>query len=206
MINIIKAKSHMISKLFIFQFASSLLGFFVVSPFSGYWQVGASIFATLFYFSLICYAVIEDGQKDYVSVSAGRMEGNAYSGFVYGSVAYLPTILIVAFQVMIQFLSSGLESLKAILGLLIRFFLMGMYLGYDTGLVQRFENPDTHEKVIKAGSDVLVFMSDHYLIFAICLVFLPVMCGVSYLLAYNGLIHVDTSVKHKEPRWAKKDK
>ena len=104
------------------------------------------------------------------------------------------------------FLSSGLASLKAIFGLLIRFFLMGMYLGYDTGLVQRFENTDTHEKVIKAGSDVLVFMSDHYLIFAICLVFLPVMCGVSYLLAYKGLIHVDTSVKHKEPRWAKKDK
>ena len=73
----IKEKSGMISKLFVYQIAMSLLGVFVVSPFSGYTQIAASVFAFLFYFSLVSYAIIEDGQKDCISYKAGRLENGS---------------------------------------------------------------------------------------------------------------------------------
>ena len=110
MMEILKTKSHMIGKLFVYQIAMSLLGLFVASPFSGSMQIVAAVFSTLFFFSLVCYAVIEDGQKDCVSVKAGRMTGNAFSGFVYTFVMYIPTIIIVVTQ-MLLFLCIVFHSL-----------------------------------------------------------------------------------------------
>lgn len=200
MFSVIKEKGHMISKLFVYQIAISLLGLFVVSPFNGYIQVAAAVFSTLFYFSLVCYAVIEDGQKDYVSCSAGRIEGKWYSGFVYALTSYIPTILIVAVQTVLHLVTdvSALTAIKAILGFIIRFFLMGMYLGFDTGLVHRGYDSVNQVKAVIKGSDVLVFMSDNYLIFAVCLVFLPVVAGISYYLSFKGKIHVNTAPKSKK--------
>lgn len=200
MLDLIKEKSHMIAKLFVYQIAMSLLGLFVVSPFDGYIQIGASVFATLFYFSLICYAVIEDGQKDYVSCSAGRREGKAVLGLVYSLIAYIPTILIVLLQVVLHLATDAmsLTGLKAVLTFLIRFFLMGSYLGFDTGLVQRGYDTVNQMSVVLKGSDFLVFLSDNYLVFAICLVFVPIVCGLSYYLAFTGKVHVDTIPKKKK--------
>ena len=199
MFETIKSKSHMISKLFVFQIAMSLFGLFVVSPFNGYWQVAASAFSCLFYFSLVSYAIIEDGQKDCISHTAGRIEGKSYTGFVYALVSYIPTLVVVIIEVILRLCTAGntLTTLKDLLGLLIRFGFMGMYLGFDSGLVQRAPDPETLQMNIIKGSDALVFMSDNYLIFAICLVFLPFVAGLCYNLAFKGLVHVDTSVKNK---------
>lgn len=200
MITIIKEKSHMVGKLFVYQIAMSLLGLFVVSPFKGDMQIYASVFSVLFYFSLVCYTVIEDGQKDYISHSAGRINGNASSGFVYALTSYIPTIIIVAIQVVLNLTtdSSVLTGVKSILSFLIRFFLMGMYLGFDTGLVQRGYDSVNQTSVILKGSDTMVFLSNNYLFFAICLVFLPVVAGITYNLAFKGKIHVDTTPKKKK--------
>lgn len=193
-------KSGMIGKLFIYQIAMSLLGLFVVSPFNGSVQVIASIFSSLFYFSLVCYAVIEDGQKDCISHTAGRISGNAMSGLIYAVISYIPTILIVALQVILHLLTSisSLTGIKSILTFIIRFFLMGMYLGFDTGLVQRGYDSINQMSVVLKGSDFMVFLSNNYLIFAICLIFLPVVAGVSYNLAFKGKIHVNTAPKNKK--------
>ena len=146
MLATIKEKSNMIGKLFVYQIAMSLLGLFVVSPFNGSVQIAASVFASLFYFSLVCYAIIEDGQKDFVSHSAGRISGNPLSGLVYALVSYIPTIIIVAIQVILNLATdaTALSGIKSILTFVIRFFLMGMYLGFDTGIptdvLQRMES------------------------------------------------------------------
>jgi len=197
--NIISEKSGMIGKLFVYQIAISLLGLFVVSPFNGYIQIAAAVFSILFYFSLICYAVIEDGQKDCISHNAGRIKGNALTGFVYSIIAYIPTIIIVLLQSLLHLLteSTVLTGLKSILTFIIRFFLMGMYLGIDTGLVQRTYDSVNQTSVIVTGSNALVFLSDNYLIFVICLVFLPLVAGVSYKLAFKGKVHVNTAPKKK---------
>jgi len=200
MISAIREKTHMISKLFVYQIAISLLGVFVVSPFNGNLQVFASVFAILFYFSLVCYAVIEDGQKDFVSHSAGRIAGKGYTGFVYALASYIPTIIIVAVQVILHLVTdvATLSGVKTILTFIIRFFLMGMYLGIDTGLVQRGYDSVNQMSVVLKGSDALVFMSDNYLIFAVCLLFLPLVAGVSYHLAFKGKVHVNTAPKNKK--------
>ncbi|MBR2020986.1 MAG: hypothetical protein IJ939_00985, partial [Clostridia bacterium] len=52
--------------------------------------------------------------------------------------------------------------------------------------------------VVIKGSDFLVFMSDNYLIFALCLIFLPIVAGVSYHLAFKGRLHVNTAPKNKK--------
>lgn len=197
---IISQKGGMIGKLFVYQIAMSLLGLFVVSPFKGNMLIVASLFATLFYFSLVCYAVIEDGQKDCVSHNAGRLEGNKMTGLIYTLVSYIPTILVVALQVVLQFATSPvqLQGLKSILTFLIRFFFMGMYLGFDAGIVQRTYDHVTQSSVVIKGSDAMVFMSDKYLIFAVCLIFLPLVSGVAYNLAFSGKVHVNTAPKEKK--------
>lgn len=199
MLKIIKAKSHMCSKLLVYQIAMSLLGVFVVSPFSGTMQIVAAVFSTLFFYSLVCYAIIEDGQKDCVAVQSGRAEGKAYTGFVYATAMYIPTIILVIVQ-MIMFLSTKLAAItgiKAILAFIIRFFLMGMYLGFDTGLAGRYYDAVSETMKSNANPTVL-FMSDNYIIFALLLVVFPVVCGITYMLAYKGKIHVNTQVKNKK--------
>ena len=200
MISILKEKSNMISKLFVYQVAMSLLGLFVVSPFSGKVQIAASVFASLFYFSLVCYAIIEDGQKDFISHNAGRICGSGMTGFVYAVASYIPTIVIVILQVLLCTLTKATEflGLKSILTFVIRFFLMGMYLGIDTGLVQRGYDSVNQTSVVLCDSKILVYMSDNYLIFALCLVLFPIVAGVSYNLAFKGKVHVNTAPKNKK--------
>ncbi len=199
MLKILKSKTHIMGVLFAYQIAMSLLGLFVVSPFSGSMQIAAAVFSTLFFFSLVCYAVIEDGQKDFVSVNAGRMTGNAFSGFVYSFVMYIPTIIVVVTQ-MLLFLCTNKEALaglKAAFAIIIRFFLMGMYLGFDTGLAARTQDPITH-KMVSAASENVLYICDNYILFAMLLVLFPVVCGVSYYLAFKGKIHVNTQVKNRK--------
>ena len=201
--SIYKQKFDMILKLFIYQFAMSLLGLFVVSPFTYFnkIQIAAAVFSTLFYFALVCYAVIEDGQKDYISHTAGRIKGKAYAGFLYAFYSYIPTIVIVFIQVVLMLFTdtNELTVLKVILGFLIRIFLMGMYLGFDSGFVPRIPDEITQQKTVNVP-DWLVYMSDNYLIFACFLILTPVVCGITYYLAFTGKVHVDTSVKTKKKK------
>ena len=74
---------------------------------------------------------------------------------------------------------------------------MGMYLGIDTGLAQRTSDPVTHE-MISGAPDWLLYMSENSIIFAIFLVLMPLVCGISYYLAFKGKVHVDTTVKKKK--------
>lgn len=183
-------KSSMISKLFIFQVAMSLLGLFVVSPFTANSSLclAAGIFSMLFYFSLITYAVIEDGQKEYISVKAGRCEFSVFTGFLYALVSYIPTIILTVVYMIMRLSSpdSIITGAKAVLNIIIRFFLMGMYLGIDVKL-----------RADGAGA-FSGFISENGIFYVMCLVLMPVICGISYALAYNGKIHVNTESKKKK--------
>ena len=183
-------KSSMISKLFIFQVAMSLLGLFVVSPFTANSSLclAAGIFSMLFYFSLITYAVIEDGQKEYISVKAGRCEFSVFTGFLYALVSYIPTIILTVVYMIMRLSSpnSIITGAKAVLNIIIRFFLMGMYLGIDVKL-----------RADAAGA-FSGFISENGIFYVMCLFLMPVICGISYALAYNGKIHVNTESKKKK--------
>ncbi len=202
MFEIVKSKSSMILKLFVYQIAMSLFGAFVLTPFTslndsyrGYVYIASAVFSTLFYFSLVCYAVIEDGQKDCVSHNAGRIEGKPYTGFVYSLVSYFPTIVIVITHSVISILTEtdSFSALKAILGtLLTKLFLMGTYWGFDAGIVVRGEAGQI------VSGEKLLYLSDNNLFFVFFLVLLPLVSGVSYYLAFKGKVHVDTKVKERK--------
>ena len=198
---IIKQKSGMIGKLFVYQIAMSLLGVFVTSPFSGRSQIIASVFAILFYFSLVCYAIIEDGQKDNVSHEAGRINGKGYTGFVYALISYIPTIVLVLGYSILSVSTNvaTLSGLKSVLtGIVNRIFLMGMYLGLDCGISMRSVDPQT--KMAVYPSETLEYFSENGLIFSCCLVLLPIVAGVTYYLAFKGKLHVNTAPKEKNKR------
>lgn len=191
-------KSRMISKLFIYQFAMSLLGVFVVSPFNHNLRIVFGVFASLFYFSLISYAVVEDGQKDYISHTAGRLAGSPFCGLKYALVSYIPTIVITVAFSLIQLFSGeyALLTIKSILNIIIRFFLMGMYLGIETG-VSRFDLDAVTLQRVSTAPDFVQYMSDKGLFFVAFLVLMPIVCGLAYYLAFKGKIHVNTSKKQK---------
>ncbi len=203
---IVKSKSGMILKLFIYQIAMSLFGMFVISPFNHAFFVYASIFASLFYFSLVCYAVIEDGQRDHISHSAGRLNGRGYTGLVYGLISYIPTILIVVLNCVFRLLHIASGFTDVLEALFIRVFLMGMYLGFDTGLAPRQYDASAQEMIKLSDNKFMYFLSDHGLIFAICLVIFPIVCGLTYYLAFKGILHVDTTPKKEKVKKSKKEK
>ena len=202
MLDIIKSKSNMIMKLFVYQVATSLFGLFVLTPFAGtadshrgIFNIVAAVFATLFYFSLVAYAVIEDGQRDYVSVTAGRLEGNKYTGLVYGLVSYIPTIVVVVLNSLFCIFTSpeSFTAVKSVLGVLLtKVFLMGMYWGFDAGIILRNANGEV------ISGKFLESFSNNGLVFVVCLVFLPLVTGVCYYLAFKGKIHVNTQQKKKK--------
>ncbi len=191
-------KSHMVSKLFIYQIAMSLLGVFIVSPFSGTTCIIAGVFSLLFYLSLVSYATVEDGQKDFVSQKAGRLQGSAFTGFKYALISYIPTIFIVAFYCIIKLSTKSemLSALKNILNIIIRFFLMGSYLGIDVGLTGYGYDTATQSMVSDAPT-VVRFISDNGIFFVICLIVMPLICGFAYNLAFNGKISINTHKKEK---------
>lgn len=63
---------------------------------------------------------------------------------------------------------------------------MGMYLGIDVKL-----------RADGAGA-FSGFISENGIFYVMCLVLMPVICGISYALAYNGKIHVNTESKKKK--------
>jgi len=196
---IIQEKSHMISKLFIYQIAMSLLGVFIVTPFTkNAWCMAAGIFSLLFYLSLVSYAVVEDGQKDFVSHSAGRINGKSTTGLKYSLISYIPTIALVCLYAILKLCTTGnmLSALKNILNIIIRFFLMGSFLGIDVGITGYGYDAAT-QSMVSAASVVLRFISDNGIFFVICLFVVPVVSGLMYSLAFKGKININTHKKEK---------
>ncbi len=199
--NLLNEKFGMILKLFVYQFAMSLLGLFVASPFENSSLILAGVFSTLFYFSLVSYAIIEDGQKDGVSAKAGRIQGNKFTGLKYALVSYMPTMIIVLVNCVLRLLTSNtsLLALKNILNIVIRFFLMGMYLGLDAGLTQYNYDPVMQIQVSNAP-EWIRFLSDNGITFLIFTIFMPIVVWIIYALAFDGKLHVNTAPKEKKKK------
>lgn len=191
-------KFHMISKLFVYQIAMSLLGVFIVSPFSGNTCIVAGVFSSLFYLSLVSYAAVEDGQKDCISHNAGRLQGSALTGFGYAFISYIPTIAITVISCILRIVlpSTSLVAVKNILNIIIRFFLMGTYLGIDVGLTG-YTYDATTQSMVSDASVFVRYICDNGILFVVLLFVMPVVCGMAYKLAFKGKISINTQKKQK---------
>ncbi len=101
-------------------------------------KILVSVFATLFYFSLIYTAAWDMGAKDIIKIEGGRAERVPFKGGILSLFANLPNFLLTisAFIVILcsdATLAEELTGAFAILNVIFR-FIMSMYLGIIQGI------------------------------------------------------------------------
>ena len=193
-----KDKGSMLRKLWINQFAFSLFGLFVASPFRGAMCVVAGVFSYLFYMSVVGFSVLDDAQKDKISYSAGRKTGvNAYTGLRYAFVAFLPTIILMIIYTILTFIHSIDSSISFIISIITRFIMGGEILGIDTGLTN-YTYSESANMLVSNSPESILFLSSHGIIHLIYSVVTPVIIGIVYFLAFKGIISVNTTESKKD--------
>ena len=194
---VFSSKSAMIKKMWLNQFAFSLFGLFVASPFTGNLCIIAGIFSYLFYLFVVGYSVIDDAQKDKIKLDAGRGEGLcALTGLKYSLIAFIPSFL-VTFGYMISTLFvkvSGVVS--TIVFVIVKYAFCGEILGIDIGLTKYRYAEDTLTRVSDAPESIL-FMSEHAIFQLIFIVLSVILLSVVYYLAFSGIIRLKTSEEKK---------
>lgn len=191
--DIFTEKGSMIKKLLLNQFAFSLFGIFVATPFAGNICIIAGVFSLLFYMFVVGYAILDDSQKDRISYNAGRKTYLTQStGFKYSFAAFMPTIIISAFFTIISFFTTAENTLHFILKLVIKYIFSGEILGIDVGLT-KFTFDTVALKLTTTAPDSIVFMSNHGVFQLIFLVFTPAICGFIYYLGFTGKVSVNTT-------------
>lgn len=195
---IFREKGSMLRKLWINQFAFSLFGIFVASPFNGKICVAAGIFSYLFYLSVVAFAVLDDSQKDRISFNAGRKNNiTASAGFVYAFAAFLPTIALMLVYTVLTFVPGIDNSVTFVISLVTRFIMGGEILGIDSGLTNYTFNSAANMMVSNSPESV-IFLSSHGFIHLIYAIATPVIFGIVYALGFKGIVSVNTTVSNKD--------
>lgn len=196
--NIFSKKGSILRKMWINQFAFSLFGLFVASPFTGALCVAAGIFSFLFYLSVVGYAVLDDAQKDRISFRAGRnLSVCALTGAKYSFFAFIPTIALTLIYTILTFIPAVNESVSFIISIITRFVMCGEILGIDIGLTAYSYNSATMQ-MITSAPDSVIFMSSHGLFCLIFSVAAPLILGLIYYLGFSGVVSINTTAKKKE--------
>ena len=103
-------------------------------------KVGISVFAILFYFSLVYTVAWEIGAKDKIRIDAGRMEEKKTKGLYIGLWANSPNFVFIglAFVLFAMYMVFGVEALYSIFVILNGIFriFVSMYLGVIQGLTE----------------------------------------------------------------------
>ena len=176
------------------QFAFSLFGLFVASPFAGNICVVAGVFSYLFYLSVVAYAIMDDAQKDRIIRRAGRGEHlSAGTGLAYAFSAFLPSIVLAGGYTIYTFVVRQASGVfQTVSFLLVKYVLAGEILGIDVGLTKYTYDAVNQIRVSEASSAVL-FMSEHALFQLIFVLITPLILALVYRLAFTGVISFNTT-------------
>lgn len=132
-------------------------------------KIFISVFAMLFYFSLLYTAAWDMGAKDKIRVDAGRMKENKFKGAFMSLLANLPNFIVagICALTMGMFLLGGYEVAKTVSGifnLILRMF-CSMYLGIMQGIFISFnENAELYNFLQSIGffvAPLLAVLSTH---------------------------------------------
>lgn len=194
---IFKEKGTILRKMWINQFAFSLFGIFVASPFSGKMCVAAGIFSYLFFVSVIIFMVLDDAQKDKISFNAHRKNNvNTFTGFKYSFVAFLPTILLMTVYTIFTFIPSIDATVTFVISIITRFIMGGEILGIDAGLTN-YTYSETTKMMVSTAPQSVIFFSSHGFIHLIYSILTPMLFGIIYALGFKGVISVNTTESNK---------
>lgn len=173
-----QGKFHLMLKFLINQFAISIFGIMVVTPFmyNSTMLALAGVFSILLFYFIIWFFVNEDGQKDGIKTNAGRFQGKLYAGLVYCALAHLPSFFLALVNVILSCVPSlpgWLETIRAIINIFVRLFLYGMFTGVNTALCDV-------SSLYKSLSDLgITFLAYSIPTLAVC--------GVAYYFGFRGI-------------------
>lgn len=186
-------KGSIIRKMMLNQFAFSLFGIFVATPFYGNICILAGIFSLLFYLFVVCFSILDDAQKDRISFNAGRKQHlNAFVGLKYSYLSFIPSIVLTALYTAISFILKTGNTFTFILGIINKYALAGEILGIDVGLTNYTYDAVNNIRVTTAP-DAVIFMSQHGIFQLIFALAIPALCGLIYYLGYAGIVSVNTT-------------
>jgi len=194
---IFREKGAILRKMWINQFAFSLFGLFVASPFRGTVCIVAGVFSYLFYMSVVGFAVLDDAQKDKISFNAKRKNNvTASVGFKYAFIAFLPTIILMLLYTVFTFIPNFNETVKFIISLVTRFVMGGEILGIDAGLTN-YNYDEATMMMVSSAPESVIFLSSHSIIHLLYSVVTPIILGLVYALGFKGIISVNTTETNK---------
>ena len=193
-----EAKSGLIVKLIVNQFAFSLFGLFVSSPFlnNDTLCVVAGVFAWLFYLAVVAFAVLDDAQKDHIATAAGRAKHTVTRGAAYLALSFAPSAVISVLHAILS-LAGANGIVKTVLYFLNRFAFGGEVLGIDVGLARFTFDEALGERVSNAPM-IYQQMSIHGLFQLLFILISFAVLFVIYALAFGGYISYNTTDKSKK--------
>lgn len=186
-------KGRLIRKMWINQFAFSLFGIFVATPFSGNICILAGIFALLFYSFVVGFAILDDSQKDRIAYQAGRKQYlKSNIGMGYSFLAFIPTIALTVIYTLTVFVSGLQNSFSFILGLINKYAICGEILGIDVGLT-KYTYDAVNQIRATTAPDYVIFLSEHGILQLVFAVVMPLVFGFIYYLGFSGVISFNTT-------------
>jgi hypothetical protein len=192
---IFKEKGDMLRKMWINQFAFSLFGIFVASPFNAGLCTAAGVFSYLFYLSVVSFAILDDSQKDRIAFNAGRKKNvSSVTGVMYSFAAFIPTLVLTIVHLAFSFMPMISENITKVIYLINRFVLCGEIIGIDSGITNIVT---VNYKPVVAGPEWAGFMSEHGIFQLLFAVLSVVIFGIVYYLGFKGIISINTTETKK---------
>ncbi len=123
--------SYNIFKMFLFQFAISIFGFALAMTTTAaggdVLTSVVSVFSIIFYLFLIYTMTWEIGAKDKISVEAGKLPYNPYTGLLMSLIANIPNFILALIQTFANVFDGG-DTVNFVVRVIAMFF-EGMYWG-----------------------------------------------------------------------------
>ncbi len=122
-------------KFIVNQIAMSVFGImmsFTAKVIGDTWLVAFGAFALLFYYFILWTFLWEDGAKDGIKVSGGRMKKNSFLGLSYCSVAALPSALFALLLVIFNLTLDAASNAVGLMNIVVKVFTFGMYNAIDS--------------------------------------------------------------------------
>lgn len=133
--NLFNEKGHLMVKFLINQIAMSVFGImmsFTAASIGNSWLLAFGLFALLFYYFIMWSYIWEDGAKDGIKVSGGRMKKNSFLGLSYCAIASIPSMLFATLLIVFNLTLDSASAPVGIMNIVVKIFTFGMYNAIDS--------------------------------------------------------------------------
>ena len=133
--NLFNEKGHLMVKFLVNQVAMSVFGImmsFTAAAVGNSWLLAFGLFALLFYYFIMWSYIWEDGAKDGIKVSGGRMKKNSFLGLGYCAIASIPSIIFAVLLIVFNLTLDSTSAPVGVMNIVVKIFTFGMYNAIDS--------------------------------------------------------------------------